>query len=119
MQLIVTNQFGCIDTVIGTVIIHGIFTFYIPNTFTPNNDGINDGFMAKGVGIDETDYDLWVFDRWGNLIWHTEIWGEAWDGKANHGADVAQIDTYVWKVHVKEKESGTKHNYIGHVNIVK
>jgi gliding motility-associated-like protein len=119
IQLIVTNQFGCIDTVTGTVFVHGIFTFFIPNTFTPDGDGINDGFMAKGVGIDETDYDLWVFDRWGNLIWHTEIWGEAWDGRANGGANIAQIDTYVWKVHVREKESGIKHNYIGHVNIVK
>ncbi|MBA3706574.1 MAG: hypothetical protein H0W84_11960, partial [Bacteroidetes bacterium] len=46
-------------------------------------------------------------------------WGEAWDGRANGGADIAQIDTYVWKVHVREKESQIKHNYIGHVNIVK
>jgi gliding motility-associated-like protein len=119
VQLIVTNQFGCIDTVTGTVIIHGIFTFYIPNTFTPDDDGINDRFMPKGTGIDETDYDLWIFDRWGNLIWHTDIWGESWDGKANGGAEIAQIDTYVWKVHVKEKDAGTIHNYIGHVNIVK
>ena len=119
IKLVVVNQYGCIDSITGTVIIHGIFTFYIPNTFTPNNDGTNDGFMPKGVGIDESDYDLWIFDRWGNLIWHTSIWGDAWDGRANHGADVAQIDTYVWKVHVKEKETGNKHNYIGHVNIVK
>ncbi len=119
VQLIVTNQFGCIDTVIETVYVKGIFTFYIPNTFTPNNDGTNDGFMPKGTGIDESDYDLWVFDRWGNMIWHTSIWGDAWDGKANGGAEIAQIDTYVWKVHVKEKETQAVHNYIGHVNIVK
>lgn len=53
------------------------------------------------------------------MIWHTSTWGEQWDGRANNGGDIAQIDTYVWKVNVKEKESNTKHNYIGHVSIVK
>ncbi|MBA3705238.1 MAG: gliding motility-associated C-terminal domain-containing protein [Bacteroidetes bacterium] len=117
--LIVTNQFGCIDSITATIYIRGIFTFYIPNTFTPDGNGLNDGFLPKGVGIDETNYHLWIFDRWGNLIWHTETWGEAWDGKANKGSDIAQLDTYVWKVYVKEKETGINHNYVGHVNIVK
>ncbi len=53
------------------------------------------------------------------MIWHTGTWGQAWDGRANNGADVAQIDTYVWKVHVKELDSHAIHNYIGHVNIIK
>jgi gliding motility-associated-like protein len=119
VQLIVTNQDGCIDSVTNTVRIRGIFTFYVPNTFTPNNDSNNDGFTPKGEGIDPNHYDLWIFDRWGNLIWHTDIWGDKWDGKANKGADVAQIDTYVWKVRVRELETGIKHNYIGHVNIVR
>jgi gliding motility-associated-like protein len=119
IRLIVTNQFGCIDTTYGTVVIKGEYTFFIPNTFTPNGDGTNDYFFPKGTGIDETDYDLWIFDRWGNLIWHTETWGEQWDGRANYGENVAQIDTYVWKVHVREKDAQIIHNYIGHVNIVK
>ena len=53
------------------------------------------------------------------LFGKQNIWGEAWDGKANHGAEISQIDTYVWKVHVKEKDSGLKHNYTGHVNVLK
>jgi gliding motility-associated-like protein len=99
--------------------VKGEYTFFIPNTFTPNGDGKNDYFFPKGVGIDPSDYDLWIFDRWGNLIWHTDTWGEQWDGRANYGQDVAQIDTYVWKVHVRELDSQAQHNYIGHVNIVK
>ncbi|MGQ0827182.1 MAG: PKD domain-containing protein [Bacteroidota bacterium] len=119
IRLIVTNEFGCIDTVVSQIYIKGEYTFFIPNTFTPNGDGINDGFAPKGTGIDLDDYELWIFDRWGNHIWSTQTWGEQWDGRANYGKDVAQIDTYVWKVHVREKDSQMDHNYIGHVNIVK
>jgi gliding motility-associated-like protein len=119
VQLIVENQFGCIDTAVSTVKINDIFTFYIPNTFTPNDDPLNNLFLPKGVGIDETEYNLWIFDRWGNLIWHTTTWGEGWDGTANGGSMTAQIDTYIWKIHVKEKGSNLRHDYIGRVNIVK
>ena len=119
MRLIVTNQFGCVDTTQIVVEIKGQYSFYIPNTFTPDGDGINDGFMPKGTGIDASDYGFYIFDRWGNLIWQTNIWGYAWDGRANNGENIAQIDTYVWKVRVKELDTHIVHNYIGHVNIVK
>lgn len=119
VRLIVTNQFGCVDTTQIVVEIKGQYSFYIPNTFTPDGDGINDGFMPKGTGIDASDYGFYIFDRWGNLIWQTNIWGYAWDGRANNGENIAQIDTYVWKVRVKELDTHIVHNYIGHVNIVK
>ena len=119
VQLIVVNQFGCIDTTEITVSVRGEYSFFIPNTFTPNDDHINDGFAPKGTGIDVTDYGFWIFDRWGNLIWQTKTWGQSWDGTANKGENVAQIDTYVWKVRVKELDTHIVHNYIGHVNIVK
>lgn len=117
--LAIVSPFGCVDTTCGPVEVRGEYTFFIPNTFTPNGDGKNDGFTPKGTGIDENNYELWIFDRWGNFIWKTNIWGEQWDGRANGGANVAQIDTYVWKVFVREKYSGRRHKYIGHVNIVK
>jgi gliding motility-associated-like protein len=119
VKLLVINQYGCRDSIARNIHIGGIFAFYVPNTFTPDNDGINEGFAPMGIGIDESDYDLWIFDRWGDLIWQTHTWGEAWDGKANHGASEVQIDTYVWKAQVREKETHREHIYIGHVNIVK
>lgn len=119
VRLIVVNQFGCIDTTEIVVNIRGEYSFFIPNTFTPNDDRTNDGFGPKGTGIDVSDYGFWIFDRWGNLIWQTKNWGETWDGRAHNGENVAQIDTYVWKVRVKELDTQIIHNYIGHVNIVK
>lgn len=119
VHLLVTNQYGCKDSTQLRVSVKGEFSFYVPNTFTPDNDGINDGFTPKGSGVDETNYDFWVFDRWGNMIWHTSVWGEEWNGIANNGNHIAQIDTYVWKAAVKEKDTHLAHSYVGHVNIVK
>jgi gliding motility-associated-like protein len=116
--LIVTNQFGCTDITHEPVCIGPYFTFYAPNTFTPNGDGKNDIWMPYGIGIDPKNYDLIMFDRWGNLMFETHVWGDGWDGRANAGADIAQIDTYVWKVNLKDV-FGIKHSYVGHCNIIK
>jgi len=109
---------GCRDTVEHPVCIQPIFTFYAPNTFTPNGDGKNDTWSPNGVGIDPNNYHLMMFDRWGNLMWETYTWLEGWNGKANNGSDIAQIDTYVWKVDLKDVFHN-KHNYMGHCNIIK
>ncbi|HEU4717814.1 MAG TPA: PKD domain-containing protein [Bacteroidia bacterium] len=119
VTLTVTNSYGCTDTAGAFVYINEEESFYAPNTFTPNGDGINDVFTPKGTGIDEGNYHLMIFDRWGNLIWETREWGEGWDGRANGGSGIAQIDTYVWKADVSFRVSGTKKQYIGHVNLVK
>jgi gliding motility-associated-like protein len=114
--LIVQNFYGCYDTISHPVEIGPEFTFFIPNAFTPNGDGNNDFFFGQGVGIEE--YDLWIFDRWGNLIFHGDALNELWDGKANGGNDIAQQDVYVWKVSLTDVFQ-KKHNYMGTVTLVR
>lgn len=116
VTLTVQNTDGCWDTVQQLVIVSPEFTFFIPNAFTPNNDGINDEFFGTGIGIVE--YNLFIFDRWGNLIFSTDDLNDKWNGKANLGAEMAQQDVYVWKVKLKDI-FGKHHNYIGTVTIVK
>jgi gliding motility-associated-like protein len=116
VELIVMNSYGCMDTVMHPVYIGPEFTFFIPNAFTPNGDGINDFFFGSGIGIIE--YDIWIFDRWGNMIWHGDDLQDRWNGVANGGKEQAQQDVYVWKV--KLKDVFTKgHNYMGTVTLVK
>ncbi len=118
VTLIVVGTDGCPATIEHPVCIQPYFTFYAPNTFTPNGDGKNDTWSPNGIGIDPANYHLMMFDRWGNLMWETHTWLEGWDGKANGGANIAQIDTYVWKVDLKDVFH-EKHQYIGHCNIIK
>jgi len=119
VQLSIRNQYGCKDSITRKVCIRGEYTFYAPNAFTPDSDGLNDLFLPKGVGIDPRNYELMIFDRWGNLIWQTTTWETGWDGRANGGSDIAQIDVYVWRAKTTELDSGKRHNYIGHVSIVR
>ncbi len=116
VTLIVSNADGCLDTVQHEIFIGPEFTFFIPNAFSPNADGINDFFFGSGIGIIK--YDLWVFDRWGNMIFHGNELNDKWDGKANNGSDIAQMDVYVWKVELTDVFN-KKHNYIGTVTLVK
>lgn len=119
VQLVVTNGFGCADTALNYVQVDPEYVLYAPNAFTPNNhDGINDTFMPKGVGINPDNFIMRIFDRWGNMIFSTNDINIGWDGKANGGSKVAQIDTYVWKIDTQDFK-GDHHQYIGHVTIVK
>ncbi|MBI3518457.1 MAG: gliding motility-associated C-terminal domain-containing protein [Bacteroidetes bacterium] len=112
------NQYGCKDVAMHDIIVKGLFTFYAPNSFTPNGDHVNDVFLPLGVGWDQDKYQLDIFDRWGNNCFTTKETDKGWDGKANHGSESAQIDTYTWKVSVTDLY-GEQHKYIGKVTIIK
>lgn len=118
VELYVENQFGCFDSVEHPVKIIPDWTFYIPNTFTPNGDGIDDGFIGKGVNI--LTYEMWIYDRWGNEIYHCNSLSDPWDGKVQGGpsGEIAQIDTYVWLVQLTDIFE-KHHRYVGHVNLLK
>lgn len=116
ISLIVQNSNGCADTVDHQIVINSEYSFYIPNSFTPNNDGINDSFGGYGMGI--ANYELTIFDRWGNLIFHSTDLSEQWDGKVNSAVSTVQQDVFVWKVKITD-ELRKKHSYIGTVTVIR
>ena len=117
MQLAV-NSYGCRDSVIKRIEIKPAYVIYIPNAFTPNSDGTNDGFKAVGVGVAE--FKMQVFDRWGALVFESNDINTAWDGsiKGKGDAESTKQDVYVWKATVTDvlKE---KHSMVGHVTLLK
>ncbi|MFL5752769.1 MAG: PKD domain-containing protein [Bacteroidia bacterium] len=113
----VANTYGCVDTIKKPVEILPNWTFYIPNAYTPNNDGINDGFRGTGIGI--SNYNLWIYDRWGNMIFYSNELDAYWNGTVQGKGDgIVQEDVYVWKVKFKDLR-GKKHDYEGTVTVVK
>lgn len=138
----VQNINGCWDTICKKVELLPEYEFYIPNTFTPNSDFMNEFFFGKGRGIKE--YHFWIFDRWGNLIFECyqndsnvpwDFPGKEglsshadckWNGKVDAGGwdmsggsnQLMQEDVCVWKVKLTDVFD-KKHTYVGHVNIVK
>ena len=116
VTLIIHNANDCYDTVSHEIVIGPEFTFYIPNSFTPNEDGTNDYFGGAGTGISK--YSLWIFDRWGNMIFYSSELYDKWNGKSNHGQDISQLEVYVWKAEITDIFN-KKHDYIGTVTLVK
>lgn len=118
VMLVVTNEYGCVDTAYNTVVINGEYVIYVPNSFTPNGDGLNDIFLPLGEGISMEGYYFSIYDRWGNRIFETEDLNEGWDGTLK-GSVQAPIDVYVWKLESKNFWNGEKQEHIGHVTLVR
>jgi gliding motility-associated-like protein len=78
--LTVKDEIGCSDTDTVTIKVFQGPTFYIPNAFTPNGDGLNDDFKPTYVGIQKLDY-FRIFNRYGLLVFETYDMGKAWDGR--------------------------------------
>ena len=116
VTLIVSNPFNCSDTATKTAIIEPDWSFYIPNSFTPNNNGTNDKFQGYGYGILE--YEMTIFDRWGNELYYTRHYNDPWDGKVKRGKEIVQTDVYVYVFHIKDV-NGKKHTYRGIVTLVR
>jgi gliding motility-associated-like protein len=114
--LTITNPYGCTSTACSTVVVKPIFTFYVPNAFSPDGDGKNDTFSGYGFGVSQLE--MFIFDRWGDMVFHTKDIEIPWDGKINNGSDIAQEDVYVYLIVVKDVLGG-KTKYIGNVTVVR
>lgn len=85
VMLKITDRNGCADSVRQTV---NIFDrFYVPNIFTPNNDGINDLFLVSSNGI--TRFSIEIYNRWGNRVFmRNDMEQIVWDGYNPEGTMV-------------------------------
>jgi len=105
------------DSITECLEISPYFTLYIPNAFTPNNDGLNDVFAPKGVGI--VTFEMWIFDRWGQKLYHTTNIYQGWNGTVQGGiGGLCQEDTYVYLIDITDINS-VAHTYMGRVSIIK
>jgi gliding motility-associated-like protein len=111
----VENEFGCTARVTGTVIING-FVFHAPNAFTPDFDGLNDGWLPEMTGI--TEYDIKIFNRWGEMIFQSSDPKKPWFGEVTNGEYVSQNNVYQYIVKAKDL-IGQPHEFKGHITIVR
>ena len=88
-------------------------SFYIPNTFTPNGDGMNDTFGIAGEGVQE--FKMQIFNRWGQMIYESANANDRWDGTFQ-GVKVP-MGTYIYKVSAKGLK-GQRQNKEGNVNVI-
>ncbi|MBI5218010.1 MAG: gliding motility-associated C-terminal domain-containing protein, partial [Bacteroidia bacterium] len=115
--LFVTNEYGCKDSVMHDIEVQQEHTFYAPTAFDPTSPRGNK-FNPQGVGIDENNYQLWIFDRWGEIIFETKDLYEYWNGKFFGNGDYVKSGTYAWIVKLKDIH-GKWHEYSGPVTVIR
>ena len=110
-----TNSEGCSTSTTATIQVQAETTFYIPNTFTPNNDGRNETFKPAYTNI--YNYKILIYDRWGLLLFQSNNPDDGWDGTYKGG--VCQQDVYVYKAEYKDGVTFNFHSLSGHVNLIR
>jgi len=78
--LMVEDQYGCFDTLTQRVDVVPPQTYFLPNAFTPNGDGLNDEFIGVGLMDYLLDFRMEIFDRWGGLVFSSQDARRGWDG---------------------------------------
>lgn len=114
ITLIAMNAIGCNDTVSYTIQVLPQFFFYIPNSFTPNDNELNSFFYPKGSGV--VAYEMTIFNRWGQEIFFTNDLSKWWDGKDN-GKDAPQ-GVYAYRIYCTDF-LGKEYEFRGQVNLLR
>jgi hypothetical protein len=105
VMLVATSEFGCVDTAIRYVLVLPEVIIYVPNTFTPDNDEYNQDWGIHIEGIDIYNFELLVFNRWGEVIWD--------------GGEYVQNGTYTWVIRAKDRVNDDMYTWNGYVNVLK
>ena len=120
VMLVATSSVGCVDTTYGTVQVEEELIYYVPNTFTPDDDSYNPTFKPVFTsGFDPLDYELLIFDRWGEIIFESHNAEFGWDGSYAVSGKIAQDGTYTWKIIFKTTATDERKMIVGHVNLIR
>lgn len=119
VTLKVTDIHNCDDVIDGTVVINDLLSIYVPNTFTPNGDGVNDVLFVEGADIDPLNYHFMVFDRYGDKIYESRDYTMPWVGDVHGGEYYAPNGAYNWRMVVHSATTGVRKELSGVIAIVR
>ena len=116
VTLITTNANGCLDTSKQIVTVKSLYTLYIPNAFTPNDDGMNDNLEFAGNGF--TEFEITIFNRFGQVVFSSKNSNDKWDGNYFDSGTKCPDGVYVYTGKSKDN-SQKKHNFSGSITLMR
>ncbi len=118
VMLVALSPMGCSDTAYREISVEEELIYYIPNTFTPDNDQFNQTFQPVFYsGFDPYDFTLLIFDRWGELIFESHDASIGWDG--TYMGKIVMEGVYTWKIEFKTRASDERKTAVGHINLLR
>lgn len=112
---VVTNRFGCRDTAFRTVVVEPEFRFWVPNTFSPDQNNINEIFRPSVYGVEE--YTFQIYDEWGGRIFKTDDPSGGWDGTKDDLP--CPQDVYIWRIVFTNQVTRKQEEHVGHVLLLR
>lgn len=117
IRLVTTSELGCTDTMDYELIVFPEVLIYAPNTFTPDGDEFNQHWRVYMEGIDPYDFELLIYNRWGELLWESHDIEVGWDG--TYGGEIVPTGTYTWIIRASDLLNDGKYTYNGHINLLR
>ena len=123
ISLIAHNSFGCADTAYSLINVVNEYWMYIPNSFSPDYDGINDKFCLNYNGVRESTFSLNIFDRFSNLVYSTNNIDDlscenGWNGEHYETGQPLPMGLYVLQIYYQDFE-GWKHEKVSSLTIIR
>ena len=120
ITLTVENQYGCTAMAVDNIVIEDVFLVYVPNAFTPNDDGSNEYFkpVVNGRQFIRT-YHFWITDRWGTVVYDSTDPDHAWIGNVRNGGYYAEAGTYQWQLIINRTDTDNPYTAQGHVIVLR
>ncbi|MCZ2442619.1 MAG: PKD domain-containing protein [Flavobacteriales bacterium] len=116
VNLVIYSLEGCTDDTKRCLIVYPEFSIHIPNTFTPNDDKVNDVFFVHAVGIET--YEMRIFNRWGECLFSSDDLSIGWNGTIGTSGNEAEQGVYVYRVEILDSKNDL-HTLTGHVNLIR
>jgi gliding motility-associated-like protein len=101
VQQVVVHPSGCTDTLLQIIDVVPEVRYFLPNAFTPNSDSVNDEYFGVGIMNGATNFQMNIFNRWGELIFETRDPDQGWNGKKMSTGGDAPQGVYVVTVSFK------------------
>ncbi len=113
------NYNECADTICQTVVIDDVLFTYIPNAFTPDGDDVNDVWWPSANIPVRTNYELLVFDRWGQVVFNTTDPYMPWEGSYQNGGEILKSDVYAFRLLYGIGDTEARKEVVGYVTLMK
>jgi len=122
VTLIAYSPIGCTDTTYTLINVYEELIYYVPNTFTPDGDNFNQTFLPIFTsGFDIYDYNLQIYNRWGEAIFESNNHLVGWNGSYGSNGEVSmcQDGVYIWRIEFKLNRWDERRVVHGHVTLIR
>ena len=117
--LAVEDIYGCAAQECQTLVVIDPLLVFVPNAFTPSGDAINDYFFPYVSGADPEAYELYIFDRWGTVVFESTEQSTPWLGAKDNSGELLPTGVYVWRLITRAIGETELREYIGHVTLIR